>query len=256
MGRRPIHRKPMTPAQRQRRRRDKLKREQRIIEGAAKRERRDAREIAMAEKTRLAARLIRRAPLYGVIYADPPWRFEPRSRITGMDRAADNHYPTMRTEDVCALRLPAAGDCALFLWATQPMLEDALQVMRAWGFAYKSGCIWTKDRIGTGYWWRSEHELLLLGTRGEVPAPAPGTQFRSLIAAPLGPHSVKPPAFAEMIERMFPNVPKLEMFARRSRPGWDAWGAEVPSEAENAAIAAVSRRTAPAAPGSAPGSGR
>jgi len=126
----------------------------------------------MAERTIAASQaLTRTAPLYGVIFADPPWRFEPRSRITGMDRAADNHYPTMTLAELCAMKVPAAPDCALFLWATVPMLPQALQVMEAWGFNYRSHFVWLKPRAGnqegTGYWNRNAHELLLVGTRGE-----------------------------------------------------------------------------------------
>src|SRR6516162_554396 len=105
---------------------------------------------------------------YGVIYADPPWRFEPYSRETGMDRAADNHYATMHTDAIARMRVPCAHDCALFLWATAPMLPHALFVMRAWGFNYKSHFVWTKANLGTGYWIRSAHELLLIGTRGKI----------------------------------------------------------------------------------------
>lgn len=170
---------------------------------------------------------------YGVIYADPEWRFEVYSRDTGMDRAADNHYPTSGTDAICARPVAgiAADDCALFLWATVPMLPDALRVMSAWGFDYKSHCIWAKDRIGTGYWFRNQHELLLVGTRGSIPAPAMGTQIASLVDAPVSAHSEKPIAFYELIEGYFPNLPKIELNARASRPGWDAWGYEAPSEA-------------------------
>ncbi len=80
--------------------------------------------------------------LYGVIYADPPWRFEPYSRETGMDRAADNHYPTLATGDIADLSIPAAPDCVLFLWTTVPTLPQALDVMRAWGFTYRSHFVW------------------------------------------------------------------------------------------------------------------
>jgi N6-adenosine-specific RNA methylase IME4 len=165
---------------------------------------------------------------YGVIYADPPWRFEPYSRDSGMDRAADNHYPTMGFDAIAALdiREASAEDCVLFLWATVPMLPDALAVMDGWGFSYKSHCVWRKPSAGTGYWFRNAHELLLVGTRGAVPAPAPGTQLHSVIDAPLGKHSTKPEAFAAMINDLFPHLPKLEMFARRRRAGWDVWGAE------------------------------
>jgi N6-adenosine-specific RNA methylase IME4 len=213
-------RKALTPTQRQRRWRAKKK-------GAVKRVRREQRERAMAERTIAASQaLVRTAPLYGVIFADPPWRFEPRSRITGMDRAADNHYGTMPLHEIMALPIPAARDCVLFLCATAPMLPQALEVMAAWGFAYRTHIVWVKDRIGTGYWVRSKHELLLIGTRGDVPAPAPGDQPLSVVFAPVTRHSSKPAAFAELIGRMFPNVPKLEMFARTHRDGWDMWGDE------------------------------
>jgi N6-adenosine-specific RNA methylase IME4 len=126
----------------------------------------------------------------------------------------------------------AATDCVLFLWATAPMLKDALRVMAAWGFAYKSHIVWHKLRPGAargpGYWVTGEHELLLIGTRGNVPAPAPGTQSPSVIAAPVGEHSEKPEAFARLIESYFPNLPKVELNARRARPGWVTWGNEAP----------------------------
>jgi N6-adenosine-specific RNA methylase IME4 len=172
---------------------------------------------------------------YGVILADPEWRFEVYSRETGMDRAADNHYPTSVTDDICARPVGdiAAKDCACFLWATVPMLPDALRVLAAWGFEYKSHAIWKKDRIGTGYWFRNAHELLLVGTRGEIPAPAMGTQFTSCIDAPLGEHSAKPEIFLQMIEAYFPTLPKIELNRRGpAREGWDAWGYEAEPIAE------------------------
>lgn len=186
---------------------------------------RDEKEAALAEKISAAAKAIGRGR-FGVIYADPPWRFEPYSRDTGMDRAADNHYPTMTVEDIAALKVPAADDCVLFLWATAPMIREALVVMANWGFDYKSQIIWAKDRIGTGYWARSKHEILLIGVRGDIPAPQPGTQPESVIHAPVGAHSAKPAVFAELIERLFPTLPKIELFAREARRGWTGWGAE------------------------------
>lgn len=175
---------------------------------------------------------------YGVIYADPEWRFEPYSRETGMDRAADNHYPTSATEAICARPVGeiAADDCVLFLWATVPMLPDALKVIAAWRFEYKSHAVWIKDRIGTGYWFRNAHELLLVGTRGNIPAPALGTQWPSAVEAAVGKHSAKPDRFYELIEEYFPNLPKIELNARRARAGWDAWGNEAPTTADGAPI--------------------
>jgi N6-adenosine-specific RNA methylase IME4 len=112
------------------------------------------------------------------------------------------------------------------------MLPQALEVMAAWGFAYKSSFAWAKNRMGTGFWNRNKHELLLIGTRGHVPAPAMGTQAASLIEAPVGRHSEKPAVFYEIIERYFPTLPKIELHARGlvARPGWDAWGLEAPTD--------------------------
>lgn len=171
---------------------------------------------------------------FGVIVADPEWRFEPWSRSTGMDRAADNHYPTSCTEIIAARDVPAiaADDSVLFLWATAPMLPHALLVMAAWGFDYKSNFVWGKDRIGTGYWNRNKHEHLLVGVKGSIPAPAMGTQADSLIMAAVGEHSAKPDRFLELIETYFPTMPKIELNRRgAARPGWAAWGNEASAEA-------------------------
>jgi N6-adenosine-specific RNA methylase IME4/uncharacterized ParB-like nuclease family protein len=166
---------------------------------------------------------------YGVILADPEWRFEPWSRETGMDRAADNHYPTSLLEVIKARDVEsiAAQDCVLFLWATGPMNPHALAVMAAWGFDYKAQHVWEKDTAGTGYWTREQHELFLIGTRGNIPCPAPGKQWSSIIKAPRGKPSEKPECFLEMIEQYYPNLPKIELNRRGPpRPGWDAWGLE------------------------------
>jgi N6-adenosine-specific RNA methylase IME4 len=186
---------------------------------------------ARAVKEELLGRSIAALPQqkFGVILADPPWRFEPYSRETGMDRAADNHYPTLgdipSMADVSQI---AADNCVLFLWATVPILPHALLTMLAWGFEYRSHFIWAKDRIGTGYWNRNKHELLLLGVKGSVPAPAMGTQWESVIEAAVGRHSEKPEIFLELIERYFPTLPKIELNRRGpARPGWSAWGNEV-----------------------------
>jgi N6-adenosine-specific RNA methylase IME4 len=116
----------------------------------------------------------------------------------------------------------------LFLWATVPILPQALEVMAAWGFHYVSSAVWIKDKVGTGYWFRSRHELLLVGTRGSAPAPAHGLQWDSVIEQPRGEHSAKPEAVLELIEAYFPSLPKIE-FNRRGppRPRWAAWGNEV-----------------------------
>jgi len=196
-----------------------------ILRAGDKKERRAAREAELADKI-----LALPDKKYAVILADPEWRFGPYSRETGMDRAADNHYPTSATEMIAARPVAeiAAPDCVLFLWATAPMLPHALHVMQAWGFEYRSHVIWHKERIGTGYWFRNEHELLFVGTRGTVPAPAMGTQWGSLRASPRTAHSEKPDWQYELIESYFPNLPKIELNARRRRDGWDTWGLDAP----------------------------
>jgi N6-adenosine-specific RNA methylase IME4 len=195
---------------------------------------------ARAVKEELLGRQISALPneKFGVILADPPWRFEPYSRETGMDRAADNHYPTLddipSMADVSKI---AADNCALFLWATVPILPHALLTMMAWGFEYRSHFIWAKDRIGTGYWNRNKHELLLLGVKGNVPAPAMGTQWPSVIEAVVGRHSEKPDVFLELIESYFPTLPKIELNRRGpARPGWSAWGNEVEGSREGEGV--------------------
>jgi N6-adenosine-specific RNA methylase IME4 len=170
---------------------------------------------------------------YGVIVADPEWRFEPYSRETGMDRAPDNHYVTstlevIKSRDVASI---AADDAILFLWATAPMLPQALSVMESWGFSYRSNFVWLKDRVGTGYWNRNAHEHLLIGVRGNIPAPAPGTQWDSVVEAPVGEHSAKPRAFLEMVEEYYPNLPRIELNCRgKGRAGWAVWGDEADAE--------------------------
>ena len=166
---------------------------------------------------------------YGVIYADPEWKFETYSE-DGLGRAADNHYPTSSLDIIKDRKIAdiAANDCVLFLWATVPMLAQALEVMKTWGFEYKSQFIWVKDRIGTGYWSRNKHEILLIGTKGSVPAPAMGFQENSVIEAKVRKHSQKPEVFYRLIESYFPNLPKIELNARSARDGWEAWGLECP----------------------------
>ena len=160
---------------------------------------------------------------YPVIFADPPWRYDYAETDT---RAIENQYPTMPIEDICALPVAsiATDDCVLFLWATSPKLIEALDVVKAWGFTYKTCMVWAKDKIGMGYYARQQHELLLIATRGAPPTPAPADRPSSVITATRGEHSAKPDEFYAVIERMYPALPKVELFCRSSRDGWSAWG--------------------------------
>ena len=210
--------------------------ERRELVVAAKRERRAEREIELAA---FQAALPQKR--FGVVYADPAWRFVPYSRETS-GYLPDDHYPTMALDEIRALDVAgiAADDCALFLWATVPMLPQALEVMAAWGFVFKSGVPWIKDHAGMGYWFRNQCELLLVGTRGNIPAPAPGTQW-SAIFAPVRGHSRKPDQAYLIIESYFPNLSKIELFCRGpARPSWSAWGNEAQADAESATAGARS----------------
>jgi N6-adenosine-specific RNA methylase IME4 len=161
-----------------------------------------------------------------VIYADPPWTFKTYSEL-GKDRSAENHYPTMTLQQICDLPVPqcAAEDAVLFLWATSPHLEQAFQVIRYWGFTYKSSLIWVKNRIGTGYWTRNRHEFLLIATRGDIPAPDPASVPDSVVEAAVGEHSAKPAIVRSIIEQMTPGLSRIELFARGVAPqGWEFWG--------------------------------
>lgn len=160
---------------------------------------------------------------YPVLYVDPPWKFETFSE-NGMDRSADNHYPTMTLHEIESLKVPAHKDCVIFLWVTVPFLEAGIALLNKWGFDYKSSMVWVKDKDGTGYWARNRHELLLIGTKGDIPAPE--SPVSSVIPWPVGFHSAKPVGVYEIIESYFPDLPKLEMFARGDREGWDSWGNE------------------------------
>jgi N6-adenosine-specific RNA methylase IME4 len=164
---------------------------------------------------------------YGVILADPPWTFATYSQ-KGKGRSAEAHYACMGLTAIKGLPVGswAARDAALYLWSTAPHLEQALAVMAAWGFTYRSGFVWVKDRVGTGYWNRNRHEHLLIGARSSGVCP----RFRgvapvdSVIEGQQREHSWKPDRAVEIIETYHPGVAKLEMFARQSRPGWDSFG--------------------------------
>lgn len=195
---------------------------------AARTERHRKRTKQRAKRERELSAKIAQLPdkTYGVILADPEWKWKGWSPRGMASSSAANHYPTSDLEAIKArpVQKIAAADCVLFLWCTAPMMPQALAVMEAWGFAYKTQACWDKVVAGTGYWFRNQHELLLVGTRGKIPAPADGTQWPSIIVEKRTKHSVKPQKAYELIERYFPSLPKVELNARKRRKGWDSWG--------------------------------
>jgi N6-adenosine-specific RNA methylase IME4/ParB-like chromosome segregation protein Spo0J len=191
-------------------------------------------EIRRSERIkRLAATCNQNTPFpsdrrYAVLYADPPWHFEVYNEESGVERAAGNHYSTMSLDEISALPIPSLATpyAVLFMWTTAPHLQESFQVFAAWGFEYKTNAVWVKDKIGLGYFIRGQHEHLLIATRGDMPCPLPANRPPSVINAPRREHSRKPDEAYELIERMYPELPKLELFARQQRPGWAAWGNE------------------------------
>lgn len=188
---------------------------------------------------------------FAVIIADPPWEYDsPRalvgnggrgdfriSEMTQVDVSA--HYKTMSLEEICSLQLPAADNSFLFMWITNPFLCDGsgVKVVKAWGFVPKTIITWAKIKadafvpsMKTGHWFRSASEHVIFAVRGACRRPIDYPALPTWFAAPRGAHSVKPDRIHEYAELIAPQGPWLEMFARRSRPGWYLWGNEVPVE--------------------------
>jgi len=161
---------------------------------------------------------------YAVLYADPPWQYDHQE---APNRDIENHYGTMSLSDICDLDVPAATDAVLYLWTTAPKLREAFQVIDAWGFEYVTGAVWDKQQIGMGYWFRGQHEHLLVAKRGDISPPGTDARRSSVISVERGEHSAKPSDVYDLIESAFPQRDRLELFARDGRTGWDAWGDEI-----------------------------
>jgi N6-adenosine-specific RNA methylase IME4 len=173
-----------------------------------------------------------------ILYADPATRY-----VSGfVNRSIENHYRTMSIDELCALPV---GDTALpkallLIWSTVPQLANTItRIIPAWGFAYASSCMWDKtapdhpDQAATGHWFRNQHEILIAATRGSFPAPVKGWHDipLSIHREAKREHGRKPEYYYEMIEAIWPNLPKLELFARNRRPGWEEpWGNQIPDD--------------------------
>lgn len=190
------------------------------------------RQLARIERQEARRELAKSLPptVYSVIYADPPWEYS----NTGVHGAASHHYDTMPTADICALLyttgLQVADNAVLFMWVTNPTLEDAWRVIEAWGFQYKTNMVWVKTELqkpGSGFYVRGRHELLFICTRGSfLPLVDVAPPIGSVVTAPVQEHSRKPDEFYSIIERLYPDCNRIELFARATRDGWDAWGDE------------------------------
>lgn len=170
---------------------------------------------------------------FGAILADPPWRFQNATGKVAPEHRRLARYATMSLAEICALPVAAVAQepSHLYLWAPNALLPDALSVMAAWGFAYKSNLVWHKirrdggsDGRGVGFYFRNVTELLLFGVRGKnARTLAPGRRQVNLLAVRKREHSRKPDEVYSLIEACSPG-PRLELFARGGREGWAAWG--------------------------------
>lgn len=169
---------------------------------------------------------------YSVIYADPPWTFRTWSQ-KGKGRSAEKHYNCMTKKDIQRLKIPSADDCVLFLWVTAPCLIEGIELCKSWGFTYKTiGFTWVKQNKvsdslfwGMGYWTRSNVELCLIATKGKPKRIA--KDIHQVVISKVGRHSEKPQEVMDRIERLMGDVPRVELFARTLREGWDSIGVEI-----------------------------
>ena len=172
---------------------------------------------------------------FDIIYADPPWDYKGQLQHAGEGSGdtggAVRHYPTVTLADLKALEVGniAAEDCLLFMWATSPHLDQAIDLGKSWGFSWATvAFVWDKVRVNPGFYTLSQCELCLVFKRGRIPKPRGVRNVRQLVSARRGPHSQKPAEVRRRIEKMFPSQGRIELFARDTAPGWHSWGLEAP----------------------------
>jgi N6-adenosine-specific RNA methylase IME4 len=166
--------------------------------------------------------------MFNILLSDPPWQYSNKKTGGSHTSGAGQKYPTLSTMEIASLNVNSilSKDSVCFLWATVPMLQDGLLVLNEWGFDYKTSIVWHKTgRLGTGYWFRGEAELLLFGIKGKVPAFR--SSFRNVISHPVLKHSEKPEVFRDLIFNVtskMPNPNRVELFARKVVPQWTPFG--------------------------------
>ena len=168
---------------------------------------------------------------FTVLYADPPWSYGDKCDAGGVQaKGVEQHYPAMSLSQLKAMDVPglAAQNSVLFLWATSPLLPDALELAKAWGFTYKASFIWDKVKHNMGHYNSVRHEFLLVCTQGSC-TPQKVKLFDSVQSIPRTKHSEKPKRFRTIIETLYPKGRKIELFARQKAQGWTAWGNQAPT---------------------------
>ena len=167
---------------------------------------------------------------YEVIYCDPPWDYNERTfrnKEANDTGAASDHYPTMKPDELCAMNVNhlAAKNCICYMWTTGPQLDVSIDVLKAWGFKYKTiGFVWEKLITNPGYYTMSSVEICIVGIKGAIPKPRGTRNERQFYQEKRQRHSAKPTRFIERIDRMHPTQNKLELFSRRAHPEWYCWG--------------------------------
>jgi N6-adenosine-specific RNA methylase IME4 len=174
---------------------------------------------------------------FSTILIDPPWRFQNRTGKVAPEHRRLHRYPTMSFEQIAGLPVEkySTEKSHLYMWCPNALLPEALGIMKAWGFMYKTNLVWYKvrkdggpDGRGVGFYFRNVTELLLFGTRGSMRTLAPGRRQVNILLSRKEEHSRKPQGFYQLIEECSPG-PYLELFARERAPGWRQWGDQVDS---------------------------
>jgi len=172
---------------------------------------------------------------FATVLADPPWRFVNRTGKMAPEHKRLSRYPTLTLKEIMDIPIAkvATESSHLYLWVPNALLAEGMQVMKAWGFTYKTNLIWHKirkdggpDGRGVGFYFRNTTELILFGIRGSLRTLAPGRRQVNIIRTRKREHSRKPDELYDIVEQCSPG-PYLELFARGARPGWTAWGNEV-----------------------------
>jgi len=164
---------------------------------------------------------------YNVIYADPPWSYGD-TLVEGYG-SVERHYTSMTIQELCDLDIKSIVDdnAVLFLWVTSPLLEECFEVIKAWGFKYKASFIWDKVKHNWGHYNSVRHEFLLICVKGSFPKQNKELEDSVISIERSKEHSEKPEYFRKLIEKMYPNSKKEELFARRKTENWNIWGAQI-----------------------------
>ena len=174
---------------------------------------------------------------YEIVYCDPPWDYKGQKQHNGKGGkdtgGAISHYSTLKLSDLKNLNVASICDenCLIFMWATSPHLDQAIELLKAWGFKWATvGFVWDKKRVNPGFYTMSQVELCLIGKKGKIPKPRGLRNIRQLVRLERTKHSEKPKEVMKRIDAMFPQQKKIELFARSKYKNWHTWGNEIEND--------------------------